>query len=331
MSGAEVAGLALGAVALASLFNSCIELLEIFELGKNYLYDYDTACTKVSLLRERLSDWGKSTHIQERGQEHPSLREPVRNDIVSKSLGKLREIISDTQGLQRKYDLRPAKSAPRSVKDKSKSHRIVHWPSRLRQRTTWSIRDRAKFDRFIDDISFLIDNLEKVTSREIPSEMTSQSASTQRDLNSPGDLQSTPGISNSGPHSQPSLVPRDQPAGVVARRSQDSPPMGSTFPPSGASDTAGGTTGRTMPNASIGGAHSPSGAYTESNNNSQQNMDSLWAFQGALYEQNGVHIVRNLTQINKGGAGGYQGAAYSEAALKMQQQANEHYTRYTSR
>ena len=51
MSGAEAAGLAVGVIALASLFNTCVELLEYFELGKN-------------LANERRSDVAMNTPVQ---------------------------------------------------------------------------------------------------------------------------------------------------------------------------------------------------------------------------------------------------------------------------
>jgi hypothetical protein len=72
--------------------------------------------------------------------------------------------------------------------------------------------------------------------------------------------------------------------------------------------------------------HHTGGVYTETNNVEQRNSDSLWSFQGAVYgPEGGVHVVRDSTQVNKSGAGGFQGAGSLEAALKLQQQANEYY------
>ena len=83
-----------------------------------------------------------------------------------------------------------------------------------------------------------------------------------------------------------------------------------------------------MPDASTGRTYSSGGVYTESSNNEQRNDDSQWSFQGAIIgKEGGVHIIRNSIQANKGGAGGFQGAASLEAASKLQQEANDCYSK----
>ena len=59
---AEVVGLALGGISIASVFSSCVEILECFEHGRNWLYDFSLALTKVNLMKVRLSQLGE--HIQ---------------------------------------------------------------------------------------------------------------------------------------------------------------------------------------------------------------------------------------------------------------------------
>lgn len=165
MSGAEAAGLALGVVALASLFNTCVELLDYIESGLNYTYDYELACTKIEILHERLDNWGSVSHIREQGCEHHSLREPAKRKAVGRVLFRLSTVLSDTEGLKKKYEVASTGHAHTSLTSKSdiSSTRTSSWSLNLRRRTTWSVRDKAKFDRLIHDVSFLIDNLEKVT------------------------------------------------------------------------------------------------------------------------------------------------------------------------
>jgi hypothetical protein len=310
MSGAEAAGLAVGVIALASLFTTCAELLEYFELGKNHRYDYDLACTKVNLLHKRLSIWGRSTHIQDPDNGHPVLQHSVERDTISKSLHALKAILADTDGLRRKYALNPVTRATLDTSHQDQSRRFLHWSLQVRRRTAWSIRDKAKFDRFIEDISFFIENLERVTDKS--SEMAHQNTSRQLDLNERNDSQTLPGIDNNGTPSQQSLIPRRATNATVA--------VSGTLPATGAS------AGHTMPDAWGERVHSTSGVYTDSSNLKQENIDSQWAFQGALVgPKGGVHVVRDSTQINKRGAGGFQGAGDQEAVLKMQQQAHESY------
>lgn len=177
---ADVTGLVIGAIALASLFSTCIDLFDRFELGRNYAYDYQLACTKLCLLKTRLSAWGFSLNIGAPGHEHPTLRRhwTEEQEVIGRSLFGIREIFGNAALLAEKYKLTATRSrAFRSViAHRSKE---IAWdaadsaPSTtsdsswalLRRRTTWAIHDKQKFDTFIQDLSFLIENLEKVTER----------------------------------------------------------------------------------------------------------------------------------------------------------------------
>lgn len=179
MPAAETAGLAIGVIALASLFTTCLELLDYFELGRNYLYDYRLACTKTNILHERLSIWGCTTNILHEDLQHPALRAPAVRD----SLEVLRDILFHTEGLRKKYDLSLpiAKVTTESSAERARSRRLAVWTLQLRRRTTWSIRDKPKFDHLINEIGFLLENLEKVT--DTASSFSAQSPSlTYRDL-----------------------------------------------------------------------------------------------------------------------------------------------------
>lgn len=146
MPAAEIAGLAIGAIALALLFTTCVELFDLFEVGKNCIYDYDLACTKISLLRERLRAWGNTLRVTEPGAEDFTLREqwPTEREIVAASLTGQRRKLYDSEALKQKYHLSVSSIG-------------------FRRRTVWAIRDRAKVEKLIQDISFLVDGLEKIT------------------------------------------------------------------------------------------------------------------------------------------------------------------------
>ncbi|KAK3067853.1 hypothetical protein LTR53_015017 [Teratosphaeriaceae sp. CCFEE 6253] len=159
----EVAGLTLGVIALASLFNSCVEVLQYIDDGRTYVDDYDLACTKIGILHQRLRNWGGALHIRDGKTEHPLLLEPATRNAVSKGLIRLSAILSDSEVLKAKYDPRPRTRALPSTDHRKRSIKAAPWSLQLRRRTTWSIRDKAKFDRLIHDVSFLVDNLEKVT------------------------------------------------------------------------------------------------------------------------------------------------------------------------
>ena len=178
---AEPIGLTLGTVALVSLFSSCVELVNYFELGRSYQYDYSVACLKLSLLRTRLESWGHTLRVRDTEHEAKSLRRNwlQEQDVVERSLLGIKSIFGDAELLKDKYRLVPrtSKTLSRSQEARSKSalaaqdqtsSRYLSKCSRFslsRQSTKWAIRDKDKFDAFLHDLEFFISNLEHVQSR----------------------------------------------------------------------------------------------------------------------------------------------------------------------
>jgi hypothetical protein len=109
---ADVSGLVIGTIGLASLFTTCIELLDCFELGGNYAYDYQLACTEMCLLKARLSGWGASLNLGALGHEHLALRRhwTEEQDVVGRSLFGIKEIFENASLLAEKCKLTPRRS-----------------------------------------------------------------------------------------------------------------------------------------------------------------------------------------------------------------------------
>lgn len=175
---AEVAGLVLGTVGLAALFQSCIELFDRFELGRNFASDYRLARTKIGLLHARLSRWGGVLCVEAPGYEHPALRQNWQSeqDIIASSLNGIRDLFQNASLLAGKYD--SSTSKPKtvtiglfrkrdSVVAASGSAQVIRLPawSSIAKRTRWAVHHKSKLDGFVQDLSFLIENLEKVKYR----------------------------------------------------------------------------------------------------------------------------------------------------------------------
>lgn len=176
---AEVAGLATGAIALASLFSTCIEMFNRFELGKNYRHDYEVACTKILLLRTRIIGWGDSLNIQAPGLEDKTLRQhwPEVRETVTLSLLGINAIFGNASLLADQYNKTSTKPAifsspqcntedcsePICGRQRSKL-RCKGW-FLLRRRTIWAFHDKGKLDCLIHDLEFLVGNLEKIVER----------------------------------------------------------------------------------------------------------------------------------------------------------------------
>lgn len=185
---AEAVGLALGTVALASLFTTCIECMEYFELSKNYEYDYNLACLKLSLLKSRLGTWGQTLGICvgcHAGYEEKRLHLKWHREeaVIESSLQGIVDIFGNANILEDKYRLVPRKlrkvnhgpsrigEGPAQESGKVKRYLLpirIRGIALIRRSTIWAIRDKQKFDILIDDLDFLISNLEAISARTEP-------------------------------------------------------------------------------------------------------------------------------------------------------------------
>jgi hypothetical protein len=191
----DVSGFVFSTLTVASLFKTCIELFDYFELGKNHVYDHQLAGTKMCLLKARLSAWGVSVNLGNPdlgpgGGHHTSYQHwTEEQDIITRGLSSIKNLFEDAAVLSEKYRIVPQRT--RRVKAiLSSAHRsedslthhsktsFIDWAF-LRKRTVWAIHDKQKFDAFIADLSFLIDNLEKVTEHIEMASSSKQSAGTK--------------------------------------------------------------------------------------------------------------------------------------------------------
>lgn len=311
MSGAEAAGLAVGVIALASLFTTCIEILDYFELGRNYQDDYDIACTKLNLLQVRLSTWGKATQIQQRGREHPSLKDPSNRDAVSSSLTSLHALLTNTETLRKKYDLCPEKHL--IPQRHCRYRRATYLSLNLRRRTTWSIRDKGKFDRFIADISFLVENMEKVV--EITERMTRTRLVCEEQQAGMNEDPDSKALS-----SRRSKYFHQATGGSQAVLCASKPPPGQCEDASPASDlpSKAQRVGDAVQEAIANAIQSSQlGAYIA--DHTQTNRGAI-GWQGVLDPSPGVTaVVQRAPQVNEAGTIAFQGTATSEGLARLYQ------------
>lgn len=191
---AETAGLALGAVALVSLFQTAVGFLEYFEIARNFRADRDLATTKINLLEVRLRNWGRDLHLDEVGPEKDGwlhmqrLEEGGRNVITSCLIG-ISNILGNASELSSKYGLgerrkrmswhgliaigimrarcRPPHRCRLACKDKSPKRaapqsKASSTSNSLGSKIVWAIKDKRRFEALIIDLDFLITNLERV-------------------------------------------------------------------------------------------------------------------------------------------------------------------------
>ena len=180
---AEVAGLALSVVPLASIFSACIECMDYFDRGRNCSKSFKNAMDKFDALETRLRKWGNELHVDKPGNAllAPKNQWGQEHATVEKALNSIIDILHDRQTLEKKYGLQEEgldadQEHNLSCKEVSSSHRNSVSKSRLPNRgrqqvvpiwkkTMWAVRDNKKFDTLISDLAFWISILEKLTDR----------------------------------------------------------------------------------------------------------------------------------------------------------------------
>ena len=176
---AEAAGLAVGVVALAGLFNSTVECFEFVQLGRNFGKDFRTSQLKLDNARLRLSRWGKSLGLNDNIQETQSLGNHfgVDKDIkqAESMLGQIIDLFADAEGVSNKYKNRKkADDASLMIcnpqTDLEPTMADLHLKMRqlsidrqkrsgLRQKAKWALYEEKHFRRLIEDITELVNSL----------------------------------------------------------------------------------------------------------------------------------------------------------------------------
>jgi len=179
---AEAAGLAVGVVALAALFNNAVECFEFVQLGRTFGKNFQTSQLKLDNARLRLSRWGKSLGLDSNIQDIVSLEGHFGSEPTVKHaealLGQIIELFAEAEGLANKYKSRmnPGNGSlaiydPQSDLDPTMGK--LHYKMRqlaigrqnrsnLRQKAKWALYQEKQFRRLIEDVTDLVGSLEEL-------------------------------------------------------------------------------------------------------------------------------------------------------------------------
>jgi hypothetical protein len=110
---AEAAGLALGAVALAGLFDSCIQSFRHVVAGVDYGKNCEILLTQLTAETLSLQQWGNRVGILEdiEARRHPRLSDSMTSKAINEVLACVRLVLNNSKKLEEKYGLRSKQDA----------------------------------------------------------------------------------------------------------------------------------------------------------------------------------------------------------------------------
>jgi hypothetical protein len=172
---AEATGLLLGTLALASLFNDCVEGYGYVEKFKSHGKDYEILSTRLDVEKAMLLQWGdRAGLLQTNDQERDSrLDDKLTAPVIEGVLNCIKLILADSEKLKSKYGLVVSINAATSAEDNpslvSNSRMNAHTRSYreflkkinknqiqtpILRKVKWAIHDCKKFGELLDVLSF---------------------------------------------------------------------------------------------------------------------------------------------------------------------------------
>lgn len=168
----EPISLTVGAVALASLFSTCLECFDLIDTERNFSRDYEIAITKLDAHRTIFGIWGGAIGLDGGGDSFNKdiLGVGVQTTIY-RLLQALQSLFQDAEKFRKRYGMKRVQE----IQSKETSVGVTDvfgWRSRIAilQRNTkfsrkvrWAIHDKNKFDLLLTDLKELIDQLRDIT------------------------------------------------------------------------------------------------------------------------------------------------------------------------
>jgi hypothetical protein len=172
---AEATGLLLGTLALASLFNDCVEGYGYVEKFKLHGKDYEILSTRLDVEKAMLLQWGdRAGLLQTNDQERDSrLDDKLTAPVIEGVLNCIKLILADSEKLKSKYGLvvstnaaTPAEDNPslvsnsrmnahtRSYREFLKKINKKQIQTPILRKVKWAIHDCKKFGELLDVLSF---------------------------------------------------------------------------------------------------------------------------------------------------------------------------------
>lgn len=190
----EPVSLTIGAVALASLFTTCVQCWDYIDAARSHGRDFELLATKLEMEKTRFLIWGDVMGLLKvDGQRYDkSLASPSVLQVVERILNCIQNIFTDSDALVARYGLEPiTDSSEQSDDARFRINQLSKFKASYKQflvrikgiqqktsllgKTRWALHDQAKFNVLISDLRQFIDGLRGITA-------SSSSKKRQRDI-----------------------------------------------------------------------------------------------------------------------------------------------------
>jgi hypothetical protein len=175
----ETAGLAIGTLSLAALFETCMTCFDYIDTGRQYGKDYQRFAISMRSLELRMSRWWDVAGLQ---TTTTCMSEDAERHI-KELLGEIYSDLQDAQERAQKYNNPTMTGDDGSARLETLAERFQR-QANLRQKRTplgkvikWALRDHTKCKRLIKTIKNAVEELEGVLPQTAPdSQLTHQAA-----------------------------------------------------------------------------------------------------------------------------------------------------------
>ncbi|KAF3924635.1 hypothetical protein AA313_de0203382 [Arthrobotrys entomopaga] len=160
---AEIAGLVIGGLGLATIFSSVIGLCECVRFGKSFGEDYETALTRLSIIKLRISRWAAA--LQDQDEDFTTSED---GQHASKILERIKHLFEELQDLSLRYPGSVALYDPLGDTGNEVRNLVSAITKIVRRRqkragflrkTVWAVYDKEKFKKLLDEVTSLVDGL----------------------------------------------------------------------------------------------------------------------------------------------------------------------------
>lgn len=171
----DPAGLAVGVVGLAALFNNAVDCFKYVQIGRNLGVDFQTSLLKLDMAQLRLSRWGKAVGLADDVQKVRSLHGVLGSEEDAKKagevLGHIVELFSRTE--QASAKLKGQSGGPRAYDPQTdmdpaveslheKMRHLCHGRQNrtsLREKAKWALYKEEHVRKLIAEVTDLVKDL----------------------------------------------------------------------------------------------------------------------------------------------------------------------------